>query len=378
MDQITHAAIPDFGNEIAYPLNTGLVAPANILVVDDDPFQQRLLSVALEAEGYAVQCAASATEAWTSIARTQPDLILLDVLLPDISGYEITRQLKSQKSTAGIPVIMITGLDDRNARLRGLREGAEDFLIKPVDRSELAVRVRNLLNLKKYSDLLHHHNRVLARQIDEKTQQVRQHCIETVLTLTRAAEYRDETTGNHVSRISYYTATMSEYLGLDSAFRDQIFYASPMHDIGKLAIPDHILLKPGPLSPDEWEIMKTHTTLGREILLGNKSPYLEMGADIAQHHHELWDGTGYPARLAGENIPLSARIMGICDVYDALRSKRPYKVAHTHEDAVDIIRTGDRRIHPEQFDPQLLDAFFACNHQFKQIYGETTQRAQGH
>lgn len=374
----SHSAASVFGRDPASPINTEVVSPANILVVDDDDFQRRLLSVSLEAEGYTVQCAGSANEAWACIAHEQPDLILLDVLLPDVSGYEITRQLKSQKSTAGIPIIMITGLDDRNARLRGLREGAEDFLIKPVDRSELSVRVRNLLNLKNYADLLRHNNRLLERQVDEKTQQVRQQCIETVLTLTRAAEYRDETTGNHVSRVSHYSATLSEYLGMDSTFRDQIFYASPMHDIGKLAIPDHILLKPGPLEPNEWEIMKTHTTLGREILLGNNSNYLEMGADIALHHHELWDGTGYPAGLSGERIPLAARIMGICDVYDALRSKRPYKSAHTHDETMSIIRTGDRRIRPGQFDPQILDAFFTCSHQFKQIYGEIAQRVQGH
>lgn len=370
--------MPSAGVENAPPVELDLDTTASVLVVDDDSFQRRLLSLWLEAEGYEVRSAANAPETWDSIASAQPDLILLDVLLPVTTGYEIARHLKSQKATAGIPIIMISGLDDRNARLQGLREGAEDFLLKPVDRSELAVRVRNLLNLKNYSDLLRHNNRILERQVDEKTQQVRRQCIETVYTLTRAAEYRDETTGNHVSRISHYSATLSEYLGMDSAFRDQIFYASPMHDIGKLAIPDHILLKPGPLEPNEWAIMRTHTTLGREILLGNNSPYLEMGADIALHHHELWDGTGYPSGLAGEKIPLAARIMGICDVYDAMRSKRPYKVAHTHEETINVIRNGDRRIRPGQFDPQILDAFYACSQQFKQIYGEIAQRVQGH
>ena len=352
--------------------------PPDILVIDDDDHHRRLLNIYLEAEGYAAREAASGAEALARIAQQRPDLILLDVILPDINGFEITRLLKSNKDTAGIPVVMVTGLDDRAARLRGLSAGAEDFLTKPVDRSELVVRVRNLLTVKHYADFLRHHNRLLERQVDEKTLQVRQQCIATVMTLARAAEYRDETTGDHVSRISHYTVALSELLGLDSEFRDQIFYASPMHDIGKLAIPDHILLKPGLLTKNEWEIMKTHTTLGREILLNQHSPYLEMGSEIALSHHEYWDGSGYPQGLKGEAIPLAARIMVICDVYDALRSKRPYKLLQSHSDALETMRSGDYRIRPSQFDPQIFDVFMNHHAQFEQIYLEFSRHVSGH
>jgi putative two-component system response regulator len=352
--------------------------PPNILVVDDDEHHCSLLRIFLEAEGYTAREAGNGAEAYVCIDQQCPDLILLDVMLPDTDGFEITRQLKQNKDTAGIPIVMVTALDDRAARLRALEAGVEDFLTKPVDRSELVVRVRNLLTVKHYADFLRHHNRLLERQVDEKTQQVRQQCIATVLTLARAAEYRDETTGDHVNRISHYTVALAELLGLDSEFRDQIFYASPMHDIGKLAIPDHILLKPGLLTKNEWAIMKTHTTLGREILRNQHSPYLEMGSEIAVSHHEYWDGSGYPLGLKGEAIPLAARIMVICDVYDALRSKRPYKQIISHEETLEIMRRGDLRTRPTQFDPQIFDVFMTHHGQFEQIYLEFSRRASGH
>jgi len=352
--------------------------PPNILVVDDDEHHCSLLRIFLEAEGYTAREAGNGAEAYACVDQQCPDLILLDVMLPDTDGFEITRRLKQNKDTAGIPIVMVTALDDRAARLRALEAGVEDFLTKPVDRSELVVRVRNLLTVKHYADFLRHHNRLLERQVDEKTQQVRQQCIATVLTLARAAEYRDETTGDHVNRISHYTVALAELLGLDSEFRDQIFYASPMHDIGKLAIPDHILLKPGLLTKNEWAIMKTHTTLGREILRNQHSPYLEMGSEIAVSHHEYWDGSGYPLGLKGEAIPLAARIMVICDVYDALRSKRPYKQIISHEETLEIMRTGDLRTRPNQFDPQIFDVFMTHHSQFEQIYLEFSRRASGH
>ncbi len=354
------------------------MTPADILVVDDDEHHRRLLNIYLESEGYSAREAATGAAAFTCIAQQRPDLILLDVILPDINGFEITRQLKTGKETAAIPIVMVTGLDDRAARLQGLEAGAEDFLTKPIDRSELVVRVRNLLTLKHYADFLRHHNRLLEREVDEKTSQVRQQCIATVMTLARAAEYRDETTGDHVNRISHYTVALAELLGLNSEFRDQIFYASPMHDIGKLAIPDHILLKPGFLTKNEWAIMKTHTTLGREILMNHNSPYLVMGSDIAVSHHEYWDGTGYPRGLKGEAIPLAARIMTICDVYDGLRSRRPYKTSKSHTDALEVMCNGDQRISPSQFDPQIFDMFMTHHTQFEQIYVEFSRRAPGH
>lgn len=352
--------------------------PARVLVVDDDDLQRAVLVAVLEHEGYDIVQAADGATTFAKIHQQRPDLILMDVVLPDTDGFRITQTLKSKLDTAGIPIILITSRGEREARIQGLQSGAEDFLTKPVDHVELTVRVRNLLNLKLFHDLVRHNNRILERRVDEQTEQVRQQCIETVLTLTRAAEYRDETTGRHVNRISHYTTTLAERVGMNREFREQIFYASPMHDIGKLGIPDHILLKPAPLSENEWQIMKTHTTLGREILSGNNSPYLEMGAQIAMSHHEYWDGSGYPQGLRGDEIPLAARIMTICDVYDALRSKRPYKTHYSHTDAITAITQGDQRIRPEQFDPQLLDAFLACEGHFAQVFSEFGQRALGH
>ena len=263
---------------------------------------------------------------------------------------------------------MVTALDDRDSRLRGLEAGAEEFVTKPVDRNELRIRVRNLLRLKEFSDFLADHNRILDAQVKERTRQLLSGYRETIVTMTRAASYKDEETGAHVARISFYTVELAQALGLDAEFCDTIHYASPMHDVGKIAIPDSILLKPGGFEPHEWEIMKTHAALGGKLLRGTDSPYLVMGVEIADGHHERWDGGGYPLGLAGEAIPLSARIMNICDQYDALRSRRPYKEAFPHDKALEIITVGDGRTLPAHFDPDVLDAFKGCVGRFREIF----------
>jgi putative two-component system response regulator len=204
--------------------------------------------------------------------------------------------------------------------------------------------------------------------VREKTANLQESYVETIYTMTRAAEYKDEDTGAHVRRISYYSRDLAGMLGLDEEFVDKIFFASPMHDIGKIGIPDHILLKPGGFTPDEWEIMKTHTSIGAKILGNSKSSYLKMGAEIALNHHERWDGGGYPNGKRGEAIPLSARIMNICDVYDALRSKRPYKPGFDHLKSMDIITRGEGRIQPEHFDPVILAAFIKNHQSFRDIF----------
>lgn len=342
-----------------------------VLVVDDDEASRQWFQVCLEADGYRAICVDSGLAALEKVAELRPDLILLDVLMPGMDGFETTRRLKCLRSTRAVPVILATSLNDRRARLEGLEAGAEDFLSKPVDPTELTVRVRNLLRLKRYTDMLQQYNRELEQKVLDKSREVRQQCIDTVLALTRAAEFRDEQTGTHVGRISHYTVVLAEQLGMAPQFRDEIYYASPMHDIGKLAIPDHILLKPGGFNAAEWTVMQSHTTLGKRILEGYHSPFLEMGMDIAQYHHEHWDGSGYPFGLAGEGIPLSSRVMAICDVYDALRSERPYKHAQTHVDTLQIIREGDSRTRPEHFDPEVLTAFYAVQDRFAEIYAQT-------
>ncbi|OGA18324.1 MAG: two-component system response regulator [Betaproteobacteria bacterium RIFCSPLOWO2_02_FULL_66_14] len=342
--------------------------PARILVVDDEDRNRRLLVAMLEAEGYSAAEAADGAQALELARQSPPDIILLDIMMPGMDGYEVARALKTDAATKAIPVVMVTALDDRDSRLRGLEAGAEEFITKPVDRNELRIRVRNLLRLKEFSDFLADHNRILDTQVKQRTRQLLASYRETIATMTRAASYKDEETGAHVSRISFYSVELAQALGLDADFCDVIHYASPMHDVGKIAIPDAILGKPGKFEPHEWEIMKSHAGLGGKLLRGTDSPYLVMGAEIADGHHERWDGGGYPAGLAGDAIPLSARIMNICDQYDALRSKRPYKPAFSHERTLEIITVGDGRTLPAHFDPAVLEAFKGCVGRFRDIF----------
>jgi cyclic di-GMP phosphodiesterase len=339
-----------------------------VLVVDDEESNRRVLHAMLEAEGYRITLAPDGPQALAAAAAQTPDLVLLDVMMPGMDGFEVTARLKADGRMRGVPVILCTALDDRDARLHGLKAGAEDFVTKPIDRVELMIRVRNLLKLKEYSDFLANYNRLLEERVTERSRELTASYRETIVTLNRAASYKDEETGAHVSRISFYTAELAAELGLDAAFRDTIHHASPMHDVGKIAIPDAILLKPGRFAPDEWEVMKTHSGLGAKLLAGGRSPYLAMGAEIALSHHERWDGGGYPDGLAGEAIPLSARIMNICDQYDALRSKRSYKPAFAHERTLEIIIVGDGRTLPAHFDPEVLEAFKSCAGRFRDIY----------
>ncbi len=330
--------------------------PRKILIVDDDEKARRLL-VALLKEEFQTYEAENGMEALNMAAEIQPDLILLDQMMPGMTGYEATQKLKADPVTKAIPIIVVSALDDKESRIRGLEAGAEEYLTKPVDRMDLKIRVRNLLRMKEFSDFLKNHNQILEAQVLARTRELQTSFIESIFTLMRAAEYRDDETGAHVKRISHYTQILAEQMGMSTEFCDQIFYASPMHDIGKIGIPDHILLKPGELDPAEWEIMKSHAAMGAKILENNSSPYLKMGHEIALGHHERWDGGGYPKGIKGEAIPLAARIMQVADVYDALRSNRPYKPAITHKNSLDVISKGDGRTHPHHFDPVVLAAF---------------------
>ena len=347
----------------------------SILVVDDDPNIRHYVRVVLTDSGYQVDCAVNGFQAMTMLANNAPDLICLDLYLPDISGVDLLRQIRVDPTYKDIPVVIITVSNERDVKLECLKQGANEFLRKPLDYAELSTRVANLLRVKRYGDLLKQYNVTLEEQVKSKTVQIRRHCVDTVMTLTRAAEFRDEDTGCHVARISHYSKELAQALGMDDDFAEKIFYASPMHDIGKLAIPDHILLKRGALSKDEWDVMKTHASVGKGILHGHGSPYLEMGADIAESHHEYWDGSGYPNGLKGEAIPLPARIVALCDVYDALRSKRPYKSFHNHDEAMNMIRLGDTRTRPGHFDPEVFSTFLGISDRFAEIYDESLREA---
>jgi putative two-component system response regulator len=342
--------------------------PRKVLIVDDEDFNRELFKVMLEYEGYLIQTVNGGEEALKSVEQDPPDLILLDIMMPGLNGNIVAKRLKLNPDTMYIPIIMVTSIDDHAAKLTALKVGADDFLTKPIDRAEIILRVRNMLRLKDYSDLLSDYNNKLEDKVKERTTKLENAYKETIITMVSAAEFKDEETGAHVRRIAHYSYLLGRLLGLSKKMNKALFYASPMHDIGKIGISDAILFKTTPFTPQERETMNTHSAIGAKILIKGDSPFIRMGAEIALNHHERWDGTGYPNGLSGEDIPLPARIMALCDVYDALRSKRPYKPAFSHVKAVKIITEGDGRTMPEHFDPKVLAAFAAYPENFEKVY----------
>jgi putative two-component system response regulator len=340
---------------------------ARILVVDDQEANVKLLEYMLQGAGYSSVTSTMDPRAVCDLYKANRyDGILLDLNMPHMDGFQVLEALKKIETEGYLPVLALTA--DPSHKLRALQAGAKDFVSKPFDQIEVLTRIYNMLEVRMLQKDLREHNDLLEMRVKQRTMEVRDSHRETILTMTRAAEYKDTDTGEHISRISFYSQELAAALGMSSNFRDEIFYGSPMHDIGKIGIPDHILMKSGPLTPEEWVVMKTHTTLGAQILAHSKSPYLKIGAEIALNHHERWDGGGYPNGLKGDAIPISARIMNICDVYDALRSKRPYKRPFSHERAVEIISRGDGRTLPEHFDPAVLSVFMRTQSAFENIF----------
>lgn len=304
-----------------------------LLLVDDEPANLQVLRHTLQAD-YRLLFARDGQAALDRVHADRPDLVLLDVMMPGMTGYEVCTTLKQDPWTANIPVIFVTALADAENEHNGLDIGAVDYISKPFNPSVVRARVRTHLSLVQVHEVM------TTR-------------LQIVQCLGRAAEYKDNETGMHVVRMSHYARTLAKAMGFPDQVADELLHAAPMHDVGKIGIPDAILTKPGKLSDDEWVVMKQHTVIGAEILGQHPSGLLNLAATIARSHHERWDGTGYPDGLKGEDIPVAARIVAVADVFDALTSERPYKHAWSVEDALDLIRQQSGK----HFDPTVVDVF---------------------
>lgn len=282
-----------------------------------------------------------------------PDLVIVDYMMPDVDGLEFIRLLQEIPGRENVPIVMITANDQKPIRYRALDIGASDFLTKPVDKVEFLARAKNMLSLNETRKKLASHADWLADEVRKATKEIVERERETVVRLSRAAEYRDPETGAHILRMAHFSQLIAREMGLSLDDQNLLLEAAPMHDIGKVGIADKILLKPGRLDSEEFDIMKQHATIGYELLKGSSSRVLQAGAEIARGHHEKFDGSGYPAGIKGKDIPIFSRIVAVADVFDALTSERPYKKAWTIEEAVDFLNAGSGT----HFDPDCVNAF---------------------
>lgn len=325
-----------------------------VLVIDDETTGRSILSkiVSQVQDNILVVAFEHPLEALVWLEENNPDLIITDYRMPDMDGITLIKKIRKNTKYENIPIMMVTVITDQAVRYDALDAGATALLTRPIDQVECRVSCRNLLKLHEQQMIVQDRADWLARQVDLATKQLVAREKETLLRLARAGEYRDEETGNHVIRMAKYTRCIAESMGLSDAECEEIEYAAPMHDIGKIGIPDRILLKPGKLDDEEWVKMRAHTTIGHNILSGSQSRYMQLGAVIALNHHERFDGTGYPEGLKGESIPLVARIVAVADVYDALMSERPYKEAWTQDATLKYLEENKG----SHFDPDCVDA----------------------
>ena len=356
----------------------------SILVVDDTPENLTLMHGLLR-ERYHVKVAQNGERALQlAAADPVPDLILLDVVMPGMGGFETCRRLKANARSAPIPVIFLTSRSETEDEQQGFDAGAVDYILKPFSAPTVLARIRTHLRLKAVADFLKDKNAFLKSEVERQTRELQLVQDVTIMAMASLAETRDNETGNHIRRTQHYVRALARKLKSHAKFRavldeetiEVLYKSAPLHDIGKVGIPDSILLKPGKLTPQEFEVMKTHTTLGRdaiaaaEKLINAPSSFLRHAREIAHYHQEKWDGSGYPEGLAGGEIPVSARLMAVADVYDALISRRVYKPPFPHGKAVEIIKEGRGR----HFDPDMVDAFLAIAERYADIDEDLAKR----
>lgn len=350
-----------------------------VLVVDDVEESRRTLARVLSSLGYEAELARDGIEALAKL-ELEIDLVLLDAEMPGLDGFTVARRIRENPDYMDLPIIMVTGLSSKEHRLRSIKVGVNEFVTKPFDIAEIRLRLAWLLKLKEANDALKRHRAELAHTVEKRTAALRRALektvaaqrqtsdahLDTLRRLVLAAEYKDQDTAAHIERIGRYSELLAHGLGLAPREIEMIRNASPMHDVGKIGIPDAILLKPGKLDAAEWEIMKQHTTIGARILHGSPSEVLQVGEVIALSHHERWDGTGYPQALAGEAIPIEGRICAVADVFDALTNDRKYRSAWSNDSVYDLMK-AERGKH---FDPKILGTFLEHRREVEAIQQE--------
>jgi len=338
--------------------------PAKILIIDDQEQNIRLLTRILEKDGYEhVRSTTNATEALPLYAEMQPDLVLLDVHMREKDGFQVLEEIVAHNGSRYVPVLMITADTSADVRHRALTLGAKDFVGKPFDSAEVLLRIRNLLETQFLYQRLRDQNLELEHKVAERTRELEQSQLEVLERLAAAVEFRDDDTGNHTKRVAEVSAMLASAIGLESATIELIRSAAPLHDIGKVGIPDSILLKAGPLTSEEFELMKMHTVIGSRMLSKGRSELVRFSQRIARSHHEWWDGSGYPDRVSGQSIPLEARIVAVADFLDALTHERPYRPAWGVEETLAEIR----RRAGSHFDPTIVRALTEIDWRSKSV-----------
>lgn len=337
-----------------------------IQVVDDNKRNVRICREILELADFKVIAADNGRTGLEMARDLMPDVILLDIMMPVMNGMEMLRRLREDSLIQHIPVLMLTARSETEDVVQALNSGANDYLTKPFSEEELEARVRTLCRMKKAEDGIREQNEMLEKKVRERTEALDVTRLEIVRRLGMASEYRDNETGEHIIRMSKMCMKLGELYGLDKKRQELLLNASPMHDVGKISIPDAVLLKTGKLTSEEWRIMTEHTTIGARLLDGHDSTLMRLARDIALTHHEKWNGNGYPAGLKGEQIPLEGRIVAIADVFDSLTSRRPYKDPYPIEVACKIIEQE----RGEHFDPKLTDLFLQHRDEFERIKRE--------